>query len=162
MGSMHKHLITHRLVLPAALAATLALTACGGGSDAASDNGDASGGDDNTSGLDAATVATCLENRGFEVTREADQDEALVLPDEYKESVGLIENLTLGSIGDRKGIGSVGIYADADAATEANEASAGMRTDDVFAGATGVASWDYIITAGDDPGIVPMIDACLS
>ena len=150
------------LIVIAAIALPLGAASCGGSDDVASDDGDASSGDGNTSGLDAATVAICLENRGFEVTREADQDEALVLPDEYKESVGLIESLTLGSIGDGKGIGSVGIYTDADAATEADEASAGMRTDDVFAGASGVASWDYIITAGDDPGIVPMVDACLS
>lgn len=147
------------LVIATVLALPFGAAACGGGDDDSSSNSEAAG---ISTGLDVGGLTTCLENRGFDVTREADQDEALQLPDEYKESVGLVENLVLGSIGDVKGIGSVGVYGSADEASAANEAAAGFRTDDVLADATGVASWDYIVTSGGDPGVVPMITACLT
>ncbi|MGB0114775.1 MAG: hypothetical protein WBP59_16270 [Ilumatobacteraceae bacterium] len=165
---MIKHRIHSTLFAAALLATPLAVAACGDDNDndttadAASDNDDGDTSGDSGGGADIDAVSTCLTNAGFEVTREADQDPALVLPDEYKSSVGLIESVTLGSLGSVKGIGSVAFYESADVAEQANEDGAGMRTDDVMAGVVGTATWDFIVTAGDDPGVESMVTGCLS
>lgn len=82
-----------------------------------------------------------------------------MLPEEYKESVGSIEDIGLGFIADAKGTGSV--YDTSDEAAQADADGAGMRTDDVLAGHVGNATYDYIVTAGDDPGVVAAIESCL-
>ena len=142
-------------------------TACGSddGTDAGDDAVDAGaaeadgGSSDAPADIDA--VAACLVDAGFEVTREADQDPALVLPDAYKDSVGLVENVALGSIGDARGIGSVDFFTDADSASQEFDDGAGMRSEDVQAAKVGSTNWDYIVTAGDDPGVQPAIEGCL-
>ncbi|BAN01359.1 hypothetical protein [Ilumatobacter coccineus] len=146
-------------VFVAAAALALAATACGGSS---GDDGSSPGAEANAPAVASIDdVAICLADTGFEVTREADQDPALVLPDEYKESVGLVESVSLGSVGDAKGIGSVAFYDDEDAAETDFEAGAGFRSDDVQAGTIGATTWDYIVTAGDDPGVANSIERCL-
>jgi len=147
-----------RMFLGVVMAAgiALAVAACGG-----SDSEGSSGGETAASS-DIGTVASCLENRGFDVVREADQDQALVLPDEYKQSVGLIESISLGFIGDTKGTGSIAFFTGADAAEEDYEASLGFQTDDVLSGTEGTTTWNYIVTSGDDPGVAQMVTACLA
>ena len=137
--------------LAAAISTSLFGVACGG-----SDEGE------RAAIPDIDTVSNCLTNAGFEVTREVDQDPANVLPAEFKESVGLIESVALGSIDESVGIGSVAFYESADAAEDDFEAAAGFRTDDVLAGVTGTVTWSYLVTSGDDSGVEVTINACLS
>lgn len=161
--------IMNRVRIPAATiaAAILTLTAVGCGGDDEGDGGDGgdaaaseSGGDSSPADIDAVT--SCLSSAGFEVTREAEQAEGELLTEALKQSTGMIENVKLGSIGETRGLGSVGFYDSADAATEQSELGAGFRTDDVMAGTSGTVAWDYIATSGEDPGVQAAIEGCLT
>lgn len=142
-----------------------------GGDDSGSEGGDGSGSESESEGggseggdgsFDIGAVSTCLADAGFGVTREADQDEAFLLPQEYKDSVGLIENVQLGVIGDAKGTGAVAFFDNVSAALDEFDAASSFRSEDVQAGTVGTANWDYIVTAGDDPGVAEAIQGCLS
>jgi hypothetical protein len=103
-------------------------------------------------------VAACLEDGGFEVTREAAMDDTQRIGDELKEMLGIAE-VMLFDRSDGFGLGTVQFFEDDDAASEGQDGVAAVRTDEVEIGRVGDAVYDYI---GDEPeSAVAAIEGCL-
>ncbi len=124
--------------------AVLVSTACGGDDD----GGD--GGSSSAPDIDA--VQSCLEAGGLTTSTDS------VIPADTREMLGIEGGLTLSGDGDLVGLGSITWYVDAKTATEAHEASAAVRTEEVARAVNGTVAWDYV---GSDAAVT-LIEGCLA
>lgn len=127
--------------------AVLASAACGGDDDGG-DAGD--GGPSSAPDIDA--VQACLEAGGLTTSTDS------VIPADTRKMLGIEGGLTLSGDGDLVGLGSITWYVDAKTATEAHEASAAVRTEEVVRAVNGTVAWDYM---GSDAAVT-LIEGCLA